>query len=65
MSFYTLTKMPVDMAIHNIEIARGNGGQLVRAVGGVAKLIANADKSTTLRLPSEEGCLIIKNLKTA
>ncbi|CAA6675818.1 unnamed protein product [Spirodela intermedia] len=48
-------------AIHNIEITLGKGGQLARAVGAVAKLIAKEGKSTTLRLPSREVRLISKN----
>ncbi|KAH9746211.1 hypothetical protein KPL70_004344 [Citrus sinensis] len=32
--------MPLGTAIHNIEITLGKGGQLARAAGAVAKLIA-------------------------
>ncbi|MBA0770894.1 hypothetical protein Gotri_019446, partial [Gossypium trilobum] len=46
---------------HNIEITLGRGGQLARAAGAVAKLIAKEGKSTTLRLPSGEVRLISKN----
>nr|YP_010392293.1 ribosomal protein L2 [Campanula pallida]UPX07901.1 ribosomal protein L2 [Campanula pallida] len=53
--------MPVGTAIHNIEIALGKGGQLARAGGAVAKLIANEGKSATLKLPSGEVRLISKN----
>uniref|UniRef100_A0A8S0WMD9 Large ribosomal subunit protein uL2 C-terminal domain-containing protein n=1 Tax=Spirodela intermedia TaxID=51605 RepID=A0A8S0WMD9_SPIIN len=44
--------MPLGTAIHNIEITLGKGGQLARAAGAVAKLIAKEGKSATLRLPS-------------
>ncbi|MBA0648689.1 hypothetical protein Goklo_016367, partial [Gossypium klotzschianum] len=47
--------------IHNIEITLGRGGQLVRVVGAVAKLIAKERKSATLKLPSREVHLIFKN----
>ncbi|MFS8005257.1 putative ribosomal protein L2 [Helianthus anomalus] len=53
--------MPLGTAIHNIEITLGKGGQLVRAAGAVAKLIAKEGKSATLKLPSGEVRLISKN----
>nr|YP_009461074.1 ribosomal protein L2 [Lamium album]YP_009461098.1 ribosomal protein L2 [Lamium album]YP_010254267.1 ribosomal protein L2 [Phlomoides younghusbandii]YP_010254290.1 ribosomal protein L2 [Phlomoides younghusbandii]YP_010254367.1 ribosomal protein L2 [Phlomoides betonicoides]YP_010254391.1 ribosomal protein L2 [Phlomoides betonicoides]YP_010520162.1 ribosomal protein L2 [Phlomoides kirghisorum]YP_010520184.1 ribosomal protein L2 [Phlomoides kirghisorum]YP_011011281.1 ribosomal protein L2 [Ph len=56
-----LTDMPLGTAIHNIEITLGKGGQLVRAAGAVAKLIAKEGKSATLKLPSGEVRLISKN----
>nr|YP_010475433.1 ribosomal protein L2 [Corydalis incisa]UVH69720.1 ribosomal protein L2 [Corydalis incisa]WDA92201.1 ribosomal protein L2 [Corydalis incisa] len=56
-----LTDMPLGTAIHNIEITLGKGGQLTRAAGAVAKLIAKEGKSATLRLPSGEVRLISKN----
>ncbi|KAK9986636.1 hypothetical protein SO802_031587 [Lithocarpus litseifolius] len=46
--------MPLGTAIHNIEITLGKGGQLARAAGAVAKLIAKKGKSATLKLPSGE-----------
>lgn len=57
----TSTNMPLGMAIHNIEITLGKGGQLARAAGAVAKLIAKEGKSATLRLPSGEVRLISQN----
>nr|YP_010214779.1 ribosomal protein L2 [Nuytsia floribunda]UBN08700.1 ribosomal protein L2 [Nuytsia floribunda] len=56
-----LTDMPLGTAIHNIEITLGKGGQLARAAGAVAKLIAKEGKSATLKLPSGEVRLISKN----
>nr|AYP35048.1 ribosomal protein L2 [Strelitzia reginae] len=56
-----LTGMPLGTAIHNIEITLGKGGQLARAAGAVAKLIAKEGKSATLRLPSGEVRLISQN----
>nr|QJD20939.1 ribosomal protein L2 [Trifolium alexandrinum] len=55
------TDMPLGTAIHNIEITLGRGGQLARAAGAVAKLIAKEGKSATLKLPSGEVRLIFKN----
>nr|YP_010248948.1 ribosomal protein L2 [Ruellia brittoniana]QTT58248.1 ribosomal protein L2 [Ruellia brittoniana] len=57
----TSTDMPLGTAIHNIEITLGKGGQLVRAAGAVAKLIAKEGESATLKLPSGEVRLISKN----
>ncbi|XLU81409.1 hypothetical protein S245_004829 [Arachis hypogaea] len=57
----TSTDMPLGTAIHNIEITLGKGGQLARAAGAVAKLIAKKGKSATLKLPSGEVRLISKN----
>nr|YP_010231320.1 ribosomal protein L2 [Passiflora xishuangbannaensis]YP_010231337.1 ribosomal protein L2 [Passiflora xishuangbannaensis]QSV37389.1 ribosomal protein L2 [Passiflora xishuangbannaensis]QSV37406.1 ribosomal protein L2 [Passiflora xishuangbannaensis] len=56
-----LTHVPLGTAIHNIEITLGKGGQLARAAGAVAKLIAKEGKSATLKLPSGEVRLISKN----
>nr|QKV09719.1 ribosomal protein L2 [Pyrularia edulis] len=56
-----VTDMPLGTAIHNIEITLGKGGQLARAAGAVAKLIAKEGQSATLKLPSGEVRLISKN----
>ncbi|KAJ8424294.1 hypothetical protein Cgig2_003276 [Carnegiea gigantea] len=45
-----LTDMPLGIAIHNIEITLGDGAQLARAPGAVAKLITKEGKSVTLKL---------------
>ncbi len=50
--------MPLGITIHNVKITPGRGGQLVRAVGSVAKLIAKGGRLATLRLPSGEVRLI-------
>ncbi|MED6138652.1 hypothetical protein PIB30_076439 [Stylosanthes scabra] len=50
----TSTDMPFGTTIHNIEITLGKGGQLARAAGAVAKLIAKEGKWATLKLPSGE-----------
>nr|ADZ36331.1 ribosomal protein L2 [Enkianthus perulatus] len=55
------TDMPLGTSIHNIEITLGKGGQLVRAAGARAKLIAKEGKSATLKLPSGEVRLISQN----
>nr|AEQ37155.1 ribosomal protein L2 [Ginkgo biloba] len=55
------TDMPLGTAIHNIEITLGRAGQLVRAAGAAAELIAKEGRSATLRLPSGEVRLISGN----
>nr|UHJ17067.1 ribosomal protein L2 [Actinidia eriantha] len=54
-------RIPLGMSIHNIEITLGKGGQLVRAAGTVAKLVAKEGKLATLKLPSGEFRLISQN----
>nr|YP_010760535.1 ribosomal protein L2 [Cuscuta polyanthemos]WEY30478.1 ribosomal protein L2 [Cuscuta polyanthemos] len=49
-----LNEIPLGTSLHNVEITRGKGGQLARAAGAVAKLIAKEGKLATLKLPSGE-----------
>nr|AER45555.1 rpl2 [Agathis australis] len=56
-----LTNMPLGTAIHNVEIQVRKGGQLARAAGAVAELIAKEDGLATIRLPSGEVRLISEN----
>ena len=49
-----LELVPVGTMIHNIELHPGKGGQMVRAAGGGAQLMAKEGKYATLRLPSGE-----------
>ena len=49
-----LQNIPVGTQIHNIEMYPGKGGQLVRAAGNAAQLMAKEGKYATLRLPSGE-----------
>ncbi|MEE3468102.1 MAG: 50S ribosomal protein L2 [Eubacterium sp.] len=46
--------MPVGTQIHNIEMYPGHGGQLVRAAGTSAQLMAKEGKYAILRMPSGE-----------
>ncbi len=46
--------MPVGSTIHNIEMKPGTGGQLVRAAGLSAQLMAKEGKYATVKLPSGE-----------
>ena len=49
-----LQNIPVGTQIHNIELYPGKDGQLVRAAGNSAQLMAKEGKYATLRLPSGE-----------
>ena len=48
------THIPVGSVVHNIELTPGHGGQMVRAAGNGAQLMAKEGKYATLRLPSGE-----------
>ena len=56
-----LNKMPLGTEVHNIELQPGGGGQLARAAGSVAQLVAKEGKFVTLRLPSGESRLVSQN----
>nr|YP_009296930.1 ribosomal protein L2 [Bangiopsis subsimplex]AOM66273.1 ribosomal protein L2 [Bangiopsis subsimplex]ARO90365.1 50S ribosomal protein L2 [Bangiopsis subsimplex] len=49
-----LSQLPLGTAIHNIEVTPGRGGQLVRAAGTSAQLIAKDGAYVTLKMPSSE-----------
>lgn len=49
-----LRSIPTGLAIHNIELKRGNGAQLVRSAGSSAQLIAKEGEYALLRMPSGE-----------
>ena len=49
-----LSSIPMGVEIHNIEMNPGQGGKLVRAAGGVARLMARDNGWATVVLPSGE-----------
>ena len=49
-----LKKIPVGTLLHNIEMHPGKGGQICRAAGTYAQLVAKEGKYALLRLPSGE-----------
>jgi large subunit ribosomal protein L2 len=49
-----LVNIPLGTQIHNIELVRGRGGQMVRSAGGSAQLIAKEGNYAQVRLPSGE-----------
>jgi large subunit ribosomal protein L2 len=49
-----IINIPVGTQIHNIELQKGKGGQMVRSAGGSAQLMAKEGKYAQVRLPSGE-----------
>ncbi len=49
-----ISAIPVGTLIHNIELHKGRGGQLARAAGTAAQLMAKEGKYAQVRLPSGE-----------
>ncbi|MDD3224033.1 MAG: 50S ribosomal protein L2 [Clostridium sp.] len=49
-----LLNIPVGTVVHNVELAKGKGAQLVRSAGASAQLMAKEGEYATLRLPSGE-----------
>ncbi len=60
-----LRNIPLGTLVHNIELARGRGGQLVRSAGAGAQLLAKEGDYAHVRLPSGEVRLVhLDNLAT-
>ncbi len=55
-----LERVPLGTLIHNVELYPGRGGQLVRAAGAAAQVLAKEGDYVTLRLPSGEMRLVRK-----
>jgi large subunit ribosomal protein L2 len=53
-----ILNIPVGSIIHNIELSIGKGGQLARAAGTSAQLLAKEGRYATIRLPSGEVRLV-------
>ena len=53
-----ISAIPVGTEIHNIEMHKGKGGQLVRTAGTAAQLMAKEGKYAHVRMPSGEMRLI-------
>jgi large subunit ribosomal protein L2 len=49
-----MKSIPSGTAIHNIEMLKGKGGQLVRSAGGTARLMVKEGDYALIRLPSSE-----------
>ena len=51
---FPLENIPLGTEVHNIELFPGKGGQLIRAAGTSAKIIAKENNFVVLRLSSKE-----------
>jgi large subunit ribosomal protein L2 len=56
----SLADIPLGLDVHNIELTPKRGGQIVRAAGTSAKILAKEGQYVTLRLPSKEIRLVRK-----
>jgi large subunit ribosomal protein L2 len=54
-------RIPLGTQVHNIELEPGKGGQLVRAAGTSAQLVAKEGSYAQIRLPSGEVRLVSQN----
>ena len=55
-----LSRIPLGETIHNIELKVGKGGQIVRAAGTAAKVMAKEGNYVTIGLPSKEVRMVRK-----
>ncbi|MCT7949200.1 50S ribosomal protein L2 [Ancylothrix sp. C2] len=53
-----LGNIPLGTNVHNVELVPGKGGQMVRAAGATAQVVAKEGSFVTLKLPSGEVRLI-------
>ncbi|MBM2816638.1 MAG: ribosomal protein [Ignavibacteria bacterium] len=56
-----LRRIPIGLAIHNIEMKPGKGGQMARSAGTYAQLVAVDDKNAQIKLPSGEIRIVPSN----
>lgn len=56
-----IADIPVGTMVHNVELKVGRGGQLVRAAGGSAQLLAKEGDYAQIRLPSGEVRLVLQS----
>lgn len=58
-----MRNMPEGTVVHNIELKPGKGGQLARAAGASAQILAVEDKYVTIRLGSGEMRRVLANCR--
>ncbi|EDX75983.1 ribosomal protein L2 [Coleofasciculus chthonoplastes PCC 7420] len=56
-----LSNIPLGTSVHNVELIPGKGGQIVRAAGVSAQVVAKEGKYVTLKLPSTEVRMVQRN----
>jgi large subunit ribosomal protein L2 len=54
-----LRNIPLGTRIHNIELRRGKGGQIVRSAGTYAQMMAKEDRYALIKLPSGEVRMVL------
>ena len=57
-NYLPIANIPLGTMIHNIELEEGRGGQVARAAGSAAQLVAKEGKYAQIRMPSGEIRLI-------
>ena len=57
----SLGSLPTGTQVHNIEMAPGKGGQMVKSAGAVAQVMAHEEGYTLVRLPSGEMRRLLSN----
>jgi len=57
-NYLPIANIPLGTMIHNIEFEEGRGGQIARAAGSAAQLVAKEGKYAQIRMPSGEIRLI-------
>lgn len=55
--------IPSGVTIHNLELVKGHGGQIVRSAGASAKIVAKEGKFAQVKLPSGEIRLITQDCR--
>ena len=60
-----ISNIPVGTMIHNIELYKGKGGQLVRSAGNGAQLMAKEGKYAQIKMPSGEMRLVSVECKAS
>jgi large subunit ribosomal protein L2 len=53
-----LKNIPLGTIVHNVELTRGRGGQMVRSAGSYAQIMSREGKYVAIKLPSGEQRLI-------
>jgi large subunit ribosomal protein L2 len=53
-----ISNIPVGTLVHNVELQQGRGGQMARAAGGAAQILAKEGDYAQIRLPSGEVRLV-------
>ncbi|MCC6503301.1 MAG: 50S ribosomal protein L2 [Deltaproteobacteria bacterium] len=56
-----IRSIPVGSFVHNVEMKKGKGGQLVKSAGSYAQLMAKEGDYATLKLPSSEMRFVLQD----